>query len=163
MNLYPTSVPVLQHYIKQLANLLAKIPSEREADFLSRSIAPDMRPLWQQVLITLGFALRATAPLAGLATPQLDFQAKNLAQLQQDIKYTQAFLAQLTAAQFDHAPDRIEHQAGNATHSMSGEVYLHQYALPNFFFHLTCVYAILRQQGIALSKGDFDGFHQYPS
>ena len=161
MNLYLTSVPVLQHYIKQLAHLLAKIPSEREADFWSKSIASDMRPLWQQVLITLGFALRATAPLAGLATPQLDFKTKNLAQLQQDIKYTQAFLAQLTAAQFDHAPDRIEHQAGNATHSMSGEVYLHQFALPNFFFHLTCVYAILRLNHISLSKGDFDGFHQY--
>lgn len=162
INLYNTSVPTFQRYISNLAVMLDKIPRDNEADFLSKSIAPDMRPLWQQVLMTLGFALRATAPLAGLTTPQLNFQAKNLCQLQQDIEQTQAFLAQLTVAQFDHADALIiNHQAGLAVHDMTASVYLHQYALPNFFFHLTCVYAILRQHNLPLSKGDFDGFHQY--
>ncbi|MGL4767759.1 MAG: DUF1993 family protein [Formosimonas sp.] len=162
MNLYDASVPVLQRYIMQLALLLRKIPAEHETALLQASIAPDMRPLWQQILIALGFALRATASITGQAIPQFDFQAKSLLQLQHDIEYTLDFLAQLTPESFTHTDAiTISHQAGQANHEMAAPVYLQHFALPNFFFHLTCVYAILRQRGISLSKGDFDGFHQY--
>ncbi|WP_295961007.1 DUF1993 family protein [Rhodoferax sp.] len=45
--------------------------------------------------------------------------------------------------------------------ALPGEAFLSQYALPNFFFHLTSAYALLRQQGVPLGKADFDGWHQY--
>lgn len=52
-------------------------------------------------------------------------------------------------------------QAGQATVTLPGEAFLSQYALPNFFFHLTSAYALLRQQGVPLGKADFDGWHRY--
>ena len=57
----------------------------------------------------------------------------------------------------------LESQAGNARVSLPAPEFLLQYALPNFFFHLSMAYAILRSQGVPIGKAQFDGFHDYPS
>ena len=163
--MYNSSIPILQRYLSQLTGMLVQAQEHltvNETDFLRSRLAPDMFPLWQQVLITISFSLRASAPLAGCSKPQIDFHEKSFNQLHHDIQEAQKFLNQLTPEQFTANADAIiYHQAGQAVHEMPSSVYLQHYALPNFFFHLTCVYAILRQQGVPLGKSDFDGFHQY--
>jgi hypothetical protein len=73
-------------------------------------------------------------------------------------------LNQLNASDFAGAELRVlQSQAGQALVSLPATEFLLQYALPNFFFHLSAAYALLRSQGVALGKRDFDGFHSYPS
>lgn len=163
--MYNASIPVFLRYLNQLDKMLISTQQHltmSETDLLRSRLAPDMLPLWQQILMTVGFALRGCAPLAELETPYLDYHEKGLSLLHQDIKLAKQFLASIQPEQLSHVENlRITHQAGHAQLTMNGADYLYQFALPNFFFHMTCVYAILRQQGVTLGKQDFDGFHQY--
>ncbi len=73
-----------------------------------------------------------------------------------------ALLNSLEAAAFEGAAGRVlESKAGNANVVLPASEFLLQYALPNFFFHLTSAYAILRKYGAAVGKAQFDGFHAY--
>jgi hypothetical protein len=161
-------VPVFQHYLTQLTGLVRKAQAHvnmqdlPEAAILDARLAPDMLPFSLQVEIAANFARRACAPLAGLDVPAYGAKTESFAWLLAHIADTQAFLAGLTPAQMADADTRTHHsQAGEALVSLKGHEFLLHYALPNFFFHLSSAYAILRQQGLAIGKADFDGFHQY--
>lgn len=137
MNLYELSTPILQHYLQQLDGMLVKAQLHQELsreDLLNSSIASDMRPLWQQVLIALGFSMRATAPLAGLSTPQLDFKEKNFNQLREDLSFALNFLNQLTREQFNGSGNRqIIHQAGLAQQKNDGSNLSTAFCTAQFF------------------------------
>ena len=76
---------------------------------------------------------------------------------------TLSFLQELSPEQMHGAGDRmLTSQAGLEAVELPGRAFLTQYALPNFFFHVTTAYAILRHLGVGLGKGDYDGFHVYP-
>jgi hypothetical protein len=66
------------------------------------------------------------------------------------------------AAMADAGTRLCQSRAGEADVALPGSAFLHTYALPNFFFHMTLVYALLRLQGVPVTKGDFDGYHRYP-
>lgn len=166
--MYAASVPVFQRYLGQLAGMLdqAEAHATRRAldipDLLQARLAPDMLPLALQIDIAAHFALRACAPLAGLEVPDFGEHSGSFEQLQARIRSNQAFLDTLTPEQMaDSALRSCNSQAGQALVTLPGDVFLSQYALPNFFFHLSCTYAILRQQGVPLGKADFDGWHVY--
>ena len=164
-DLYAASVPVLSHYLRRLAAMLDKAAGFEEAALLRRRLAPDMFDLGQQVQIAAGFAQRACAPLAGLEAPSLgDGDAASLAELQQRVGAALAFVTGLDAERIRAASGQVlRTQAGEAGLAFEAGEFLRLYALPNFFFHLSMAYALLRQAGVPLGKPDFDGWHAYPA
>lgn len=166
--LHSASVPVLQHYLRQLGRLLdlaqAQVHqgNQHEHLLLEARLAPDMLPLRAQVEVACGFVLRACAPLVGLAVPPFGEFSPSLLGLQAMVHERLDFLAALDVAMFEGSElRRIGFEAGRATLELPAAEFLQQFALPNFFFHMSCAYAILRQQGLPLGKQDFDGLHSY--
>ena len=87
----------------------------------------------------------------------------SFATLKQGIAETIDYLKAIPSIEFDRPADEIlREQAGFAEVALVREKFLQQYALPNFYFHLSMAYAIARSHKIPLSKGDFDGHHKYP-
>ncbi|AMC34509.1 DUF1993 domain-containing protein [Janthinobacterium sp. B9-8] len=166
--LYDASIPVFLRYLNRLDGLVEAAESHATghqidvSNLLRASIAPDMLPFETQVLIAANFALRACFPLAGkLIPPYGEFPATTQG-LHLRIAYVVGLLKTLHAAEFDGREAAVlESKAGNALVSLSAPEFLLQYALPNFFFHITAAYAILRSLGVAVGKEHFDGFHSY--
>jgi uncharacterized protein len=168
-HLYDTTVPVLSRFLKQLQGLLDVAQRQLaaqgldEASLLHARLVPDMMPLHQQAVVAVNFAFRTCAPLVQRTIDTAAPVDVSLAALRARIAQAQAFLDELRTDEFDGAAQRMAHdRAGLADIALDGETYATQYALPNFFFHLSMVYAILRQNGIAIGKPDFDGWHAYP-
>ncbi len=168
LSMYTASVPVFSRYLDQLAKLLVLAEAHiarHQLDpkaVLEAGLAPSMLPFAVQVEIAANFALRACAPLAGRDVPPLREHRDSLSSLQRHIASTRAFLATLTPADMDgREGQQFTSKAGQAMLSLEGPAFLTQYALPNFFFHTTTAFAILRHIGVEIGKADFDGFHLY--
>ncbi|QTN27264.1 DUF1993 domain-containing protein [Rhodoferax sp. AJA081-3] len=166
--LFQASVPVFVRYLGRLQHLLARAQEHAaltdmpEQVLLDAALAPDMLPFATQVEVACNFTLRATFPLAGLPIPPYGAFERSFAGLQQRLLRAELLLDELDPAAFDAAPARtIQAEAGQATHTMTASEYLLHYASPNFFFHTTAAFAILRQQGVPVGKADFDGYHAY--
>lgn len=166
--LYEASVPVFLRYLERLQGLLdaaeafATAHAQPHAALLAARLAPDMHPFETQVAIAAHFALRACFPLAGQALPEYGEFPATLAGLRARIDRVCALLQTLEPTQFEGAASRVlESRAGQAQLALEGHAFLFQYTLPNFFFHLTTAYAILRHCGVPLGKQSFDGFHAY--
>jgi uncharacterized protein len=169
-HLYDVTVPVLIRYLAQLQGLLDLAARHLtthgvdEADMMHTRLAPDMMPLHQQATVAVNFAFRTCAPLAGRTVDIAAPVAPSLAALAARIGQAQAFLRELRPEEFTGAGKRLARdRAGLADIALEGSRYAAEYALPNFFFHLSMVYALLRQQGVAIGKPDFDGWHVYPA
>ena len=145
ISMYELSVPVFNRYLGNLMQQLDKgaaYASERRIDesvLPGLRLFPDMFPLSKQVQIACDFAKGASARLAGVEVPKFDDGERTLAELGARCARTREFLASLRAEQF------------------VGLAYLSGYALPNFYFHLTTAYNLLRHAGVALGKRDFIG------
>lgn len=162
MSLYDASVPVFLRYLERLDGLVAIAGAHEDApQLLNARLAPDMHAFSSQVQIAAGFALRACFPLAGQAVPSWD-EARSFGDLRARIASVVALLTALQRSQFDGAGERlIESRAGQAVVRLPAAQLLMEYALPNFFFHLSTAYAILRHHGVAVGKEHFDGWHAY--
>jgi hypothetical protein len=166
--LYDASIPVFLRYLNRLDGLLDAAESHAMghdidvSNLLQASIAPDMLPFETQVLIATNFALRACFPLAGKPIPPYGEFPATAQGLHLRITYVVRLLKTLHAAEFEGRETAVlESKAGNALVSLRAPVFLLQYALPNFIFHITTAYAILRGLGVAVGKEHFDGFHSY--
>lgn len=167
--LFQASVPVFLRYLGQLERLLAKARAVGQEgrgatapSLLDAALAPDMLPFATQVEIACNFTLRASFPLAGRAIPPYGDYDRSWDGLQQRLERARSLLTGLSPADFEHATTRtVQAEAGQATHAMPASDYLLHYASPNFFFHVSAAYAILRHAGVAVGKADFDGFHAY--
>ena len=166
--LFLASVPVFLRYLGQLQHLLACAQQHAgragmpEQALLDAALAPDMLPFATQIEIACNFTLRATFPLAGMPIPPYGEFERSFAGLRQRLLRAERLLLELDPAAFDLAPARtIQAEAGQAIHSMPASEYLLHYASPNFFFHSTAAFAILRNQGVPVGKADFDGYHAY--
>ncbi|HEX7026272.1 MAG TPA: DUF1993 domain-containing protein [Gammaproteobacteria bacterium] len=156
---------VFKHYLKRLEAILGKIEIHRaECDnVFNASLYQDMFPLLQQAKVAIGFSLRACCPLAGMDIVTFKEDEMTLGAVRNELAATLAFIDKIPIENFDgHERRKVETVAGFAKHIMPGEEYYQLYALPNFMFHLSVVYAIARSKGVPLSKGDFDGYHEYP-
>lgn len=169
LSLYEASVPVFLRYLSRLTGFVEvaeRFARENElsiSELLSAKMAPDMLPFERQVVTATNFTLRATFPLAGEAIPPYGDFPETAAGLRDRAEHAASLLRSLQSPQFAGAETRmLESQAGEALVRLPATEFLFQYALPNFFFHVTAAYAILRSRGVPLGKEDFDGYHSYP-
>jgi hypothetical protein len=165
---FAATVPVFSRYLGRLgawvgaaeAHALAR--GIEPATLLDARLVPDMLPFESQVAMAANFTLRAAYPLAGLPVPAYGDWPSSFDGVRARLRHAAALLGVLEPAFFEAASTRLlQDRAGHATLSLEGPTFLFHYALPNFYFHLTMAYAILRSQGVALGKEDFDGFHRY--
>ena len=162
MNMYDASVPVFVHFLGSLSVILKKAEAHCAAKKIDPSIIlnarlfPDMFALTRQVQIASDAAKGAGARLAGIAVPSWPDEEKSFDELQARISKTVTFLSALKPEQFAGSENReIAIKAGGRELNFKGFAYLETWAKPNFYFHLTTAYAILRHNGIELGKPDF--------
>jgi hypothetical protein len=161
--MYDASVPVFRQMLGSLAAVLAKAETHAqekkiEQALLQARLFPDMFPLARQVQVAADFAKGACARLAGVEVPRYDDTEATLAELQQRIAKTLAFIDSLPQDAIEGSATRdITTSAGPNSRQFKGQAYLLHYALPNFYFHTTTAYAILRHNGVEIGKKDFVG------
>lgn len=162
--IYDASVPVFRQMLKNLSEILGKAEAHAAekgvdaATLLNASLAPDMFNCVRQIQIATDHAKGATARLAGLEIPKYEDKETTVAELKARIQKTLDFMVSVTPSQFADAELReIKLVFPWATYDFTGQRYLTYWALPNFFFHATTAYDILRHQGVALGKADFLG------
>jgi uncharacterized protein len=163
--MYTSSVPVFKQLLTALKAMLAQADAhaaaksiERDA-FLQARLYPDMFPLLQQVQIAADFARGISARLAGVAVPTYEGKEKSFADLDGLLARTMEFLDSVNPAQFEGSQTKeIVLRPGTPKEKkLSGQAYLVNYGLPQFFFHITTAYAILRHNGLAVGKRDYMG------
>ena len=164
ISMYQASVPVFVRMLNNLNGILSKAAAHAQAKKIDESVllnarlSPDMLPLTRQVHIATDFARGTGARLAGTETPAYEDNEKTFAELMARVERTLEYLQTLRAAQIDGSEAReIVRPVRGEPKKFTGINYLLQYALPNFYFHTTTAYAILRHNGIELSKTDFIG------
>ncbi len=163
--MYTTSVPVFKQLLNSLSVILSKaeaFSNSKKIDatvLLNARLFPDMLPLMRQVQITTDFAKSVAARLAGAEVPAYDDNEQTFVELQERIRKTLSFLESLMPEQFEDSETReIVLRPGTPKEKkMVGHTYLSNYGLPQFFFHVTTSYAILRHNGLEVGKGDFMG------
>ena len=158
------SIPVFETGLNALSAILDKAEAfvaagKIDADtLLHKRLAPDMFDFTRQVQVVTDQARRGACRLAGVEPPSYEDNETSLAQLKARLQKTVALLKTLDRAKIDAAADReITFPLGGATIHMQGADYLNHFVLPNYYFHLTAAYAILRHLGLELAKRDFLG------
>lgn len=164
LSMYQASAPRLANTLKNLSAILDKAAAHAEARKIDPSVLlqtrlyPDMFPLVRQVQIACDNAKGAVGRLAGVEVPRHEDNETSFAELQQRIARTLAFIETVTPAQVDGSEDRNIHlKLGPREVDFTGTQYLCGFALPNFYFHVTTAYAILRHCGVELKKFDYIG------
>ena len=163
--MYTHSVPVFKQMLTALKAILAHADAQAAAKtiepdaYLQARLFPDMFALTRQVQIAADFARGISARLAGVAVPAHEGKQTSFADLDALLTQTLGFLDGLNAAQFDGSEGReIVLRPGTPKEKkLSGQAYLANYGTPQFFFHVTTAYGILRHNGIAIGKRDFMG------
>ncbi len=159
--LYTASVPVFRHYLGRMRGLLSRIGGNDA--ILSARLAPDMLTCAEQFATAAGFSLRSTYPLVGEAIPDFPDLGLDADGLEARVQFADDRLLALEPGAFEGAETRrVQHRAGFAELDQSGQEYLTLFGTPNFLFHLSMAFAILRQNGVEIGKADFDGLHDYP-
>jgi hypothetical protein len=165
ISMYAASVPVFQQLLGGLNAVLGKAQThclEKTIDpsaFLQARLFPDMFPLTRQVQIACDFARGVTARLAGLEVPGNDDKEQSFDDLRALVARTLAFIDGMTPAQFDASEERkIVTRPGTPKEKhFTGQSYLLTYGLPQFFFHVSMTYALLRHNGLEIGKKDYMG------
>jgi hypothetical protein len=164
LSMYQASVPVFVKTLGNLAAILEKAASFAAAKKVDQSVllgyrlAPDMLNLARQVQIATDHAKGAPARLAGMEPPSFENTEASFAELKTRIDKVIAFLDTLKPAQVDGSEEReVTLKMGGNTLTYKGQPYLLYFALPNFFFHVTTAYSILRHCGVELGKKDYIG------
>ena len=164
LSMHRASVPVFSQGLKGLSTVLHKAAAHAEANsfdpvaLLQARLYPNMFPLARQVQICCDFAKGAVARLAGEEPPAWPDEEATFGDLIGRVDRTAAFVG-------GFGPDRIDGSEGREislvrrgeTSIVEGEAYLLEQAMPNFYFHLTAAYAILRHNGVEVGKKDFLG------
>jgi uncharacterized protein len=164
ISMYEASAPV---FIKMLGNLKAILEKAAahaqakkidESAFLSARLFPDMLPFTSQVHIATDFARGTCARLSGAEPPAIENDEKSIADLVSRVDRSIDYVKSLKPAQIDGSEGReIVRQVRGKEVKFTGQNYLLHYALPNFYFHTTMTYALLREGGVEIGKPDFIG------
>jgi hypothetical protein len=164
LSMYQASAPVFLQGLTALSAILDKAEAqcaERKIDMavlLADRLAPDMFPFTKQVQLACDFAKNTLSRLAGREPPRFEDTETTVAELKHRIARTLALLDTVPAGEVDGSEARnITLNIAGQTMSFEGQAYLLHFALPNFYFHLTTAYAILRHNGIQIGKRDFIG------
>ena len=164
LSMYQASVPRIVNMLTNLDHLLDKalvhIESKKwnEAALTQFRLYPDMLPLTRQVQIACDTAKGVVARLAGVEIPAYEDNEVSFADLKQRIAKTIAFINGFSAAQIDGTEDKdIVTKRGDVETRYKGMQFLLNHAMPNVYFHVTTVYAILRHNGVEIGKRDYLG------
>ena len=164
LSMYQASVPALLRMLSSLSAILDKAAAHAAARKIDPSVLlntrlyPDMFPLVRQVQLASDFAKGAGARLAGMEPPKFPDTEAGIDELKARLGKTVDFLKGLKPAQIDGSEDRqITLSIGGEPHTFRGADFLVKFALPNFYFHVTAAYAILRHCGVEIGKRDFVG------
>jgi uncharacterized protein len=164
ISMYQASVPVLIKMLTNLKAILEKAAAHAQAKKIEESVLlnarlyPDMFPLITQVHIATDFARGTGARLAGKEPPSYEDNETTFAELIARTERTLDYLRALKPGEIDGSEAReIVRKLRAGPKTFSGINYLLQFAMPNFYFHTTTTYAILRHSGVELGKNDFIG------
>ncbi|UAJ10806.1 DUF1993 domain-containing protein [Glacieibacterium megasporae] len=164
LSMYQASVPV---FVRQFASLTAILDkgaafaAERGIDpseLIDARLAPDMAALPRQIQIASDGVKGCVARLAGIDVPGYADTETTFDTLKERIAKTVAFIESVPADQIDGTEDReISLKFGEQSINLSGQAYLLTFVLPNFFFHVSIAYALLRSKGVEIGKRDYLG------
>lgn len=157
------SVPVFRTMLGNLSHILDKAQAHAEARkfdpsaLLQYRLAPDMLSFTRQIQIACDTAKNGVARISGVEAPKIEDTESTFSELKARIQKTLDYLATVPADRLDGTEQKdITFSVGReTTRTMKGEAYLKHWALPNFFFHVTTAYAILRHNGVELGKADY--------
>lgn len=164
ISMYQASAPV---FVKMLGNMKAILEKAAahaqarkidESAFLTARIFPDMLPFTSQVHIATDFARGTCARLSGAEPPSIENDEKSIADLISRVERSIAYVKSLKPEQIDGSERReiVRKVRGNDV-KFTGQDYLLNFALPNFYFHMSMLYALLRKGGVEIGKMDFIG------
>jgi hypothetical protein len=165
ISLYEISIPALSRALSNLSAILDKAAAHAAAKkydsvvLAQLRLYPDMHPLVRQVQIACDTAKGAAARLGGVEVPRHEDTETTLDELKQRIAKTVDFLKTVTAAQVDSGAEgrTIEIKFPTGAWKFTALSYLTDFVLPNFYFHESMVYALLRKSGVEIGKTDFLG------
>ncbi|MRD48421.1 DUF1993 family protein [Caenimonas koreensis] len=163
ISMHSASVPTFTHILGNLSHCLDKAQAfidARKVDpnaILNFRLYPDMLPFTKQVQIACDSAKNGIARISGVEAPKFEDNEASIAELQARIQKTVDFLKSVPADKLNGTEDKdITFPVGREqTRTMTGEAYLKHWSFPNFFFHVTTAYAILRHNGVELGKQDY--------
>jgi len=162
ISMYRASAPVFLQILPAMSACLDKAQAYATAKKVDPSVLlqsrlfPDMFPLVRQVQLATDFAKGTMARLAGQDPPKYEDNETSIEQLKARIAKTVDFIQGFKPAQIDGSEERdITLMLGGQPRQFKGESYLVNFALANFYFHVTTAYAILRHNGVDLGKGDY--------
>ncbi|MGA7674090.1 MAG: DUF1993 domain-containing protein [Rhizomicrobium sp.] len=162
--MYDASIPPMIRTLQNLSKILDKAIAQAAADkidlaaLLEARLAPDMFPFTRQIQIATDAAKGAAARLAGQEPPSFPDTETSFPELHARIAKTVAYLQSVKAEQLAGSEDRhITIATRTRTLEFSGKDFLTGFALPNFFFHVTTAYGLLRGKGINIGKQDYLG------
>lgn len=165
ISMYNASVPVFKQLLSALHAILDKAQAHIDEQsvspehFLQASLYPDMFNFIRQVQIAADFAKGVSARLAGEEVPAYEDNETTFVALKARIDKTLQFISNIKPEQINGSEDReiILRQGTPKEKILNGQTYLLHYGIPQFFFHITTAYDILRNQGLAIGKKDFMG------
>lgn len=164
LSMYQASIPVFIRMLGNLSSILDKAAAHSETKkidpmvLIKDRLAPDMLPFSFQVQTASDLAKGCAARLAGIDVPSFADTEATFPELKARIAKTVTFLQTVTAAQIDGTEERtIILKMRSGERKYQGQDYLLEFVLPNFYFHITTAYAILRHNGVELGKADFLG------
>jgi len=164
ISMYQVSVPVFLRGLSALTGVLTKAEAFVEARKLDQGVLmgvrlyPDMFPFNVQVGQVTTHAARGVAQLAGLTQPSFDGNETSIAGLKERVAKTVEFIKTATPEQIDGSEDKeIVLKFGTREMKFTGQAFLICFTLPNFYFHYTTAYDILRSIGVEIGKRDFMG------
>lgn len=164
LSMYQATIPVFLRGFHNLSAILDKAEVHAQARnidsavFTTGRLAADMYPLTSQVQIATDLAKGCAARLAGLEIPRYEDNEKTFAELRARIAKTVDFLQTITPQQVDGSEEKqVTIKLRTRELQMTGQPYVLNFVLPNFYFHLTTAYGILRHLGVELGKPDFIG------
>jgi hypothetical protein len=162
--IYDASVPVMTRALINLSKILDKAVAQAKAEdkplsgLIEAKLAADMRPFTFQIQSASDAAKGCAARLAGIEAPSMPDTETTFPELKARLQKTIDFLNTVKPAQFAGAEDKqIVLKFPNGEFKFTGRDFLAGFSLPNFFFHVTTAYALLRHNGINIGKMDFLG------
>ncbi len=162
LSMYDASVPAFVNMLKALSAILDKAARYAEtkkidpAVLVNDRLAPDMFPLSRQIQIATDGVKGGAARLAGVEPPSYPDTETSIEELKARIDKTVAFLQSIDKSKFDGAEDKtLTMKIGPNELTFPAKVYLFEFVIPNFYFHATTTYAILRHNGVEMGKQDF--------
>jgi hypothetical protein len=164
MSLYDASIPTFLHSLRAFKAILEKAVAHAEARkfdpnvFVATRLYPDMMPFSRQVQIASDAAKGAAARLSGTEPPKFEDTETTMAELIARIAKTIDYLEGFKPQQFEGDDDRvITIKTPRVTFNFKAVDFVRHWALPNYFFHMTTAYALLRHGGVEIGKVDFLG------